>query len=179
MWERYRNELRFTLFVFLLLLLVCFAYPQSTSSDQVTISRSELDSLSGNLLKLSLLSQSLNAQIVILQGNSKSLLTQLDGLEEQKRILDGQLASLESELQSLRTQYEGSLMDLMRLTEQLGKLEHSYKTLLASFELYKKEVNRQITTLKAEKAILGGLSAAGGALALFFAVLWLIEKFGG
>lgn len=179
MWGRYQNELRFTLLVFLLLLLLPCVYPQSTSSDQITISRNELDSLNSNLLKLSLLSQSLSGQIMILQLESRNMEKQLQDLSGEKEALDKQLVSLGEELRSLRGQYEGSLMDLMRLTEQLGKLEHSYRTLLASFELYKKEVNKQIMALKAEKILLTGTTVAGSALTVLFLILWAVEKFGG
>jgi chromosome segregation ATPase len=176
MWK---NELRFTLLAFLLLFLLPCLYPQSTSSDQIIISRNELSLLNSNLLKLSLLSQSLDRQMKVLQLDSSNLLTQLEGLRKEKEALDEQLVSLEKELTSLRGEYEGSLMDLMRLTEQLGKLEHSYRTLLASFELYKKEVNKTIMALKAEKALLTGTTVVGSVLTALFCILWAIEKFGG
>lgn len=57
-------------------------------------------------------------------------------------------------------------------------MESSYKTLLTSFEAYKKEVNKELAKLKAEKTILTVASIGGGVGTVVFAALYLIEKFG-
>jgi len=144
-----KRELLFTLLVFLLLFLPGVLYPQSTSSESITISRTELEQLNQNLLKLSLLSQTLNSQIVGLTTTYNDLYSQSQDLKSKKETLEKQLALLDEELMNLRTQLETSLKDLEASKEQVAKLELSYSNLSQSFKEYQKEVGKEIARLKA------------------------------
>lgn len=144
-----KRELLFTLLVFLLLFLPGVLHPQSTSSGLITISRIELEQLNQNLLKLSLLSQTLNSQIASLTITYNDLYSQSQDLKTKKETLEKQLVILDEELSSLRIQLETSLKDLEVSKEQVAKLELSYNNLSQSFKEYQKEVNKEMAKLKA------------------------------